>query len=122
MATFQTSREGSLNILAVSGRLEPADGKVLRETIESLTAGGDATSLLVDLENLQYMASAGFRELFLAGRKISRAAGQLAVCSLRGEVQRVFNLAKFDTAYPIYPDRAAALAAMTPPPQALGNL
>jgi anti-anti-sigma factor len=116
MATFQTSREGPINILAVSGRLDPADGTDLRQTIESLTRDADAPSLLVDLEHLEYMASAGFRELFMAGRKISRAGGHLAVCALRGEVQRIFNLAKFDTAYPIHPDRATALAAMAPPP------
>jgi anti-sigma B factor antagonist len=74
-----------------------------------LTEEEDPVDLLVDLEGLEYMASAGFRELFLAGRKISRQGGRLAVCSLRGEVKRIFELACFDTAYPIFETRREAL-------------
>ena len=91
MAAFQTSIDGNLRILAISGRLDPQSGKDLKDTIQSLTGGENSSDLLVDLENLAYMASAGFRELFLAGRQISRQGGRLAVCSLRGEVKRVSN-------------------------------
>jgi anti-anti-sigma factor len=109
MAAFQTSIDGSVRILAISGRLDPQSGKDLKDTIQSLTEGENSSDILVDLENLAYMASAGFRELFLAGRQISRQGGRLAVCSLRGEVKRVFELACFDTAYPIFETRAEAL-------------
>jgi anti-anti-sigma factor len=110
MAAFQTSIDGNVRILAISGRLDPQSGKDLKDTIQSLTEGENSSDLLVDLENLAYMASAGFRELFLAGRQISRQGGRLAVCSLRGEVKRVFELACFDTAYPIFETRDEALA------------
>jgi anti-anti-sigma factor len=109
MAAFQTSIDGDVKILALSGRLDPHSCKDLKDTMQSLTEGENPGDLLVDLENLDYMASAGFRELFLAGRKISRQGGRLAVCSLRGEVKRVFELACFDTAYPIFETRREAL-------------
>jgi anti-anti-sigma factor len=109
MAAFQTSTDGNIKILAVSGRLDPSGGKDLKDTISALTEGETPGDLLVDLENLVYMASAGFRELFLAGRKVSRAGGRLVVCGLRGEVKRVFELARFDTAYPIFETRQEAL-------------
>ncbi|MFZ0709316.1 MAG: STAS domain-containing protein [Terrimicrobiaceae bacterium] len=110
MAAFQTSIDGDVKILAISGRLDPQSGRDLRDTIQSLAEGENSCDLLVDLEDLDYMASAGFRELFLAGRQISRQGGRLAVCSLRGEVRRVFELACFDTAYPIFETRHAALS------------
>ena len=110
MAAFQTSIDGDVKILAISGRLDPQSGRDLRDTIQSLAEGENSCDLLVDLEDLDYMASAGFRELFLAGRQISRQGGRLAVCSLRGEVRRVFELACFDTAYPIFETRYAALS------------
>jgi len=109
MAAFQTSIDGNVKILAISGRLDPQSGKDLRDTMRSLTEDEDAGDLLVDLEDLDYMASAGFRELFLAARKINRQGGRLAVCSLRGEVKRVFELACFDTAYPTFETRREAL-------------
>jgi len=109
MAAFQTSQEGDIHILAVSGRLEPQGGKDLKDTMETLTSSSERRDLIVDLQDLDYMASAGFRELFMAGRKLSRQKGRLVVCGLRGEVKRVFELARFDTAYPIFEDREAAL-------------
>lgn len=113
MAAFQTSVDGDVKILAISGRLDPEGAKDLRGTLDSLTEDEDAVDLLVDLEGLEFMASAGFRELFLTGRNISRVGGRLAVCSLRGEVKRVFELACFDTAYPIFETRREALEFFT---------
>ena len=110
MAAFQTSTDGNIKILAIEGRLDPQSGKDLKDTINTLTAGDDPGDLLVDVEGLTYMASAGFRELVLAGRKIGRASGRLVVCSLRGDVKRVFELAGFDTAYKIFETRDEALA------------
>jgi anti-anti-sigma factor len=110
MAAFHTSSDGNLRILAVSGRLDSQSRKDLRDTIQSLLEGENSGDVLVDLERLDYMASAGFRELFLVGRYVSRQGGRLAVCSLRGEVKRVFELACFDTAYPVFDTRREALA------------
>lgn len=115
MAAFTTSSDGDIKILTMSGRLEPMGWRDLKDTMTALTDGEEKADLLVDLENLEYMASAGFRELFLAGRKIGRHGGRLVVCSLRGEVKRIFELAKFDTAYPIFEDRAAALEYLKKP-------
>lgn len=112
MAAFLIAMEGSVTIISISGRLEPAGGRDLREALDRLaeTSG----SLLVDLEGLDYMASAGFRELFLVGRKLGRRGARLAVCGLRGEVRRVFELARFDTAYPVFSDRPEALSVLMP--------
>lgn len=115
MAAFQTSSDGNINILSVSGRLDPSGGKDLKDTMSVLTDGENPGDLLVDLENLDYMASAGFRELFLAGRKVARGGGRLVVSGLRGEVKRVFELARFDTAYPIFETREQAIEFLKAP-------
>jgi len=112
MAAFQTDHEGDVSILTISGRLEPNAWKDLKDTIEVLTKGTDARHLLIDLGALDYMGSAGFRELFLAGRSLARHGKKLAVCSLQGEVRRIFEIAKFETAYPILLTREAGLAAL----------
>ena len=63
MAAFQTSMDGYVKILTISGRLDPHSGKDLKDTMQSLALGPEpeACDLMVDLENLDYMASAGFR-------------------------------------------------------------
>jgi len=109
MASFLTETEGTYQILQVAGRLDPSAGEALRAELDRLAAEPSTSAVLVDLTGVDYMASAGFRELFLAGRKLARNNSQLAVCGLSGEVKRVFELAKFDTAYPIYATKEDAL-------------
>ena len=110
MAAFSTTRDGNVNILHITGKLDPFAWKELKSTMSSLTAGDEQTDLVVDLSGMDFMASSGFRELFLAGKNLSRKGRWLAVCGLQGEVRRVFELAKFDTAYPIFDDVAGATA------------
>jgi hypothetical protein len=40
---------------------------------------------------------------------VARGGGRLVVSGLRGEVKRVFELARFDTAYPIFETRQQAI-------------
>ncbi|HEY5793277.1 MAG TPA: STAS domain-containing protein [Chthoniobacterales bacterium] len=110
MAEFQTTSEGPVQILEISGRIEPGNGKQLSEALDALIQPGKPLKVLIDLEKLDYIASAGFRELFLFGKKLSREGGALAISSLRGEVKRVFELAGFATAYPVRETREAGLA------------
>lgn len=112
MAQFESSRSGKVTILAVSGRLDPSSGKDLNAALTAAADSNPGSPILVDLAEVDYMASAGFRELFLIGRKLGRDGRQLAVCSLTGEVLRIFELARFDTAYPVFPTRDEALASL----------
>lgn len=112
MADYKTSQIGDITILEITGRIEPDNWRELNEKFKELTDTDETKHLVVDLEHLEYTASAGFRELFMVGRKLARNKGKLAVCSLQGEVKRVFELAGFATAYPIFDDRDSAVASM----------
>lgn len=111
MATFHTLTDGDIQIVTVEGRIEPDNWKELKDSLAGQIEQNPKAALVVDLEKLEYIASSGFRELFLAGRNLQREGGSLAVCSLQGEVARVFQLAGFATAYPIFETRAEALEA-----------
>lgn len=108
MADYQITPSETFTLLEISGRIEPDNWQEMNTVFSKLTDSDDVTHVLVDLEGLEYTASAGFRELFMAGKKLARKGGRLAVCSLQGEVKRVFELAGFATAYPIFENRADA--------------
>jgi hypothetical protein len=74
MAAFHTSSDGNLRILAVSGRLDLQSRKDLRDTIQSLLEGENSGDVLVVLERLDYMASAGRNCFSPDGRSAARAA------------------------------------------------
>lgn len=73
--------------------------------------GTKAKHLVVDLAALEYVSSAGFREFFLAGRRMARDGGTLSVCSLQPQVRELFEIAQFTAAYPVHDSREAAVAA-----------
>lgn len=110
MAEYLTSQDGNVTILAITGRIEPDNWQELHNEFQTITDVEGMKDLLVDLEDLDYTASAGFRELFMVGKKLARVGGKLAVCSIQGEVRRIFDLAGFATAYPIFHDRPTAIA------------
>lgn len=110
MAEFKTTTEDNLQVLEITGRIEPSSGKSLSEALDALLQPGKPTKVLIDLGGLDYIASAGFREFFLFGKKLAREGGTLAISSLQGEVKRVFELAGFASAYPIFPTREAGIA------------
>lgn len=110
MAEYLTSQDGNITILAISGRIEPDNWQELHHEFQTLTDVEGMKDLVVDFEHLEYTASAGFRELFMVGKKLARQGGKLAVCSLQGDVRRIFDLAGFATAYPIFESREAAVA------------
>jgi anti-anti-sigma factor len=70
-----------------------------------------ARHLVVDLAALEYVSSAGFREFFLAGRRMGRDGGTLSVCSFQPQVKELFDIAQFMTAYAVHETREAAIAA-----------
>lgn len=108
MATYQTTPSDTFTLLEISGRIEPDNWQEMNAVFSKLTESDDVKNILVDLAGLEYTASAGFRELFMAGKKLARKGGKLAVCSLQGEVKRVFELAGFSAAYPVFDTRADA--------------
>ena len=49
MAAFQTTVEGTVKILTISGRLDLQSGADFRDTLRSLTEDDESVDLLVDL-------------------------------------------------------------------------
>lgn len=111
MADYKTSSQDSVNVVEISGRIDPADWKQLKETLDQVTQEPKCL-VVIDLKNLAYIASSGFRELFLAARKVKRSEGDMVVCGLSGEIKRVFDLAGVGTALSVYDDQASAVAAL----------
>jgi anti-anti-sigma factor len=108
MAEYNTIQADHFTILEISGRIEPDNWQELNTVFDRLTQSDEVKNILVDLAKLEYTASAGFRELFMAGKKLARKGGRLAVCSLQGDVRKIFDLAGFATAYPVFDNRADA--------------
>jgi anti-anti-sigma factor len=95
---------GEITIVEVTGRIDSNTAKDFGERLMSLIKAG-RTRLVVDLKSIVYISSAGFRALLVAGRLAEETNGTLALCSLSGEVQRLFDLGAFTDLFVIYTSR-----------------
>ena len=99
---------GEVTIVEVKGRIDSNTAKAFGERLTSLIKDGRAR-LVVDLKQIIYISSAGFRALLVAGRLAEETNGTLALCSLSTEAQRLFDLGAFTDLFVIYPSREEGL-------------
>lgn len=111
---IKQTREGNIVVLAPAGRLDSATSQFLQER---LLAAPDkvGTPLLIDLEGLDYMSSAGMRALLVGAKEFRRSEGQFALCGLQPEVRRIMETSGMHAMFAIFDNRTSALAAMAGP-------
>lgn len=104
--------EGDVLVASPTGRIDTTNYEEFKKLLHGELDAGHAKHLVIDLTNLEYVSSAGFREFFLVGRRMGRLNGTLSVCSFQPQVKELFEIAQFMTAYAVYDSREAALAAL----------
>ncbi len=103
--------DGDVLVACPSGRIDTNTYNDFKTALNGELDKTKAKHLVIDLADLEYVSSAGFREFFLAGRRMSRDGGTLSVCSFQPAVKELFEIAQFMTAYAVHDTRDAAVAA-----------
>jgi anti-anti-sigma factor len=94
-----------VTIIEAYGRLDSTTAKQFGERLLSLVQEG-RRSIVVDLQNIAYISSAGFRALLIANRATAEKQGGLALCGISGEVRRLFEIGAFIDEFLICPSQA----------------
>lgn len=105
-------KAGTMLVVILQGRLDATHHQDIRDVVGKQIEATNAKGVVFDLSGLEYISSAGFREFFLLGRHLQRLGGGLAVCCLQPSVQQIFDIAQFQTAYPVCATRDEALVAI----------
>ena len=90
MATT-TTVEGTKATIAVSGWLDTSTAPELEQALSALDPS--CTELVIDLANLEYISSAGLRQLVVAHRK---SGGNLTIVNVPDDVMAILTMAGFD--------------------------
>ena len=98
-----------VTIVAIAGRLDTQTSARFSHRLGELVHAGQAR-LLIEVSQLHYISSAGFRALLLANKSATERGGRLAVCGMTAPMQRVVDLAGLELAIETYPSREEALA------------
>ena len=82
-----------VTVLQLVGRLDTTTAPELDEVLKGLFADG-VNNLEIDLEKLEYISSAGLRELLFAQKSIAED-GKLVVKNVNDEIMEVFEITGF---------------------------
>ena len=82
--------------------------KALRDAIDE--EGGP---LIVDLEKLTYISSAGLRAILLIAKLLAQRNASFGLCSLSDPIREVFEISGFDKIVNIHASRSDALGAIS---------
>ncbi|MBF2077526.1 MAG: STAS domain-containing protein [Synechococcales cyanobacterium T60_A2020_003] len=65
--------------------------------------------MLVNLEKLDFITSAGLRVLLLASKLLQASGGKLKICTANDSVKDVLETCGFDSLIALYPTEAEAI-------------
>jgi len=87
-----------VTIVEAYGRIDSTTAREFGDRLVSLVQAGRG-SLVVDLKNIAYISSAGFRALLIANRAAAGKQGKIALCGVIGEVKRLFDIGGFSNEF-----------------------
>ena len=102
---------GDVLILEVKGRIDSATAPALGERLTALLTGA-GRRLVLDLAQLEYISSAGFRVLLLAGKRADAGESRLVLCGVSGKVRQLFDIGGFLDLFSITTSREEGIASV----------
>ncbi|MCM2439410.1 STAS domain-containing protein [Agrobacterium vitis] len=98
---------GSVRVLTIAGRIDSVTSKSLEDIV--IPKMQVSPALVIDLDAVQYVSSAGLRVLLKAA-KIAKATGhRLVLSALAPQVQEVFDISGFSSIFEIQFDQEKSL-------------
>ncbi len=97
-----------VKVLAFEGRLDSQTSPDAQQQLTRLIEEGE-TKILVNLEKVDYISSAGLRVLLVIAKQLKTTDGELRICSLNEVVKEVFDISGFDMILPISASESDAL-------------
>jgi len=81
-------------IIEPQGRMDSTTAKPFGDrVVERIRSGSH--HLLIDLHQILYISSAGFRSLLIARKLIDEFKGKLVLCGMSPEIKRLFEIGHF---------------------------
>ena len=100
---------GGVTILDLSGKMTLGEGdELLREKIASLVNAGQK-NLLLNLDGVPYIDSAGLGEIVRTYTTVSRQGGKLKLLNLTKRIEDLLSITKLLTVFEVYESEAEAI-------------
>ena len=94
-------------IVAPEGEIDLNSSGLVKEQLEPVIAD-KRPRVILDLSGVSYIDSSGLAVFIEAMQRVQSYGGAFVLCGLRESVSHIFNIARLDQVFRIFPDRAAA--------------
>ena len=98
-------------MLALQGEIDLHESPRVKDGIVLLLKQNPPL-VFIDLSRVTYIDSSGLAVLIEAMQRINSYGGQLALYGIHDAVQNILHIARLDQVFRIFPDKAAAEAAL----------
>ena len=98
------------NVLPLEGEIDLHISPEVAESLRTMTAK-KPNRVVVDLTKVTYLDSSGLAVLIEAMQNVQKYGGQFAVAGVQESVKHIFDIARLDQVFQIFPDVDTALAA-----------
>jgi len=100
---------GDVSVVDLAGKITIGEGDVfLREKVSELLDGGDS-QILLNLERVKYMDSAGIGELVACYKRAKEKNGTVKLLNPSGKVYDLLQLTKLEEVFETFRDEKEAL-------------
>jgi|SRR5579863_1405622 len=107
---MQVNEFDGVTLITLEGRFDIAGSQAVDARFKALAE--TAAALAVDMAKVTFLASLGVRTLMLSAKTVLRRGGTMAVCGADDNVEKVLLSTGFNEIVSLYPDFAAAKAAL----------
>jgi len=99
---------GDVKVVGLDGNLDTNTSPAAQTHLDELINNG-GSKVLIDLEKLNYISSAGLRVMLATAKKLRAAGGDLRLCNLNQNVQDVFEISGFSSILSVHGSQEEAL-------------
>ncbi|MCA9972895.1 MAG: STAS domain-containing protein [Anaerolineales bacterium] len=106
--TISTETMKRVDLITAAGRIDSSNAQELDDALKTPMENG-RHNLVIDMQDVTYMSSAGLRALVAALRECKKHSGDVRLCNPSERVMDVLHLAGLDSLFAVYEDATAAV-------------
>lgn len=108
---IDTVKEGDTLVAKTEGRVDGTNAREFQEALEGVIKNADH-SVILDMEQLTYISSAGLRVILLIAKALERQNVKFGVCSLSDPIREIFDISGFDKVVKVSGSQSEAISAV----------
>ncbi len=107
---IHTRQVNDVLVVDMAGSLDTQTSGYASDEMVRIAQGGNS-KVLLNLDKLEYLSSAGLRVILLAAKLLQASRGELKICHANGVVKEIMEVSGFDSLLRMYDSENDALTA-----------